>query len=148
MKTKSSKINSNKNVTKIDRALVSPPTIHFTPRALQEIKLIIDNDFTLKGRYFRILISGKGCDGFTYSTGFTDFQEEDFIVKIENKINLDFSVLIDPFASFYLQDTIIDFVQDYENDSEGFVVDNKNQKQFFGKFWRETPEDTPPLLKN
>jgi iron-sulfur cluster insertion protein len=128
--------------------MILAPKIEFTPSALEQIKLIVDNDFTLRGLYFRILISGKGCDGFTYSTGFTEFNSEDFIVQIENNKNLDFSVLIDPFASFYLQDTMVDFVQDFENDTEGFVVLNKNQKQFAGKFWRETPTDTPPLVNN
>jgi iron-sulfur cluster insertion protein len=134
------------NEKKVDREQVSAPRIEFTPRALEQIELIIKNDFTLKGRYFRILISGKGCDGFTYSTGFTEFHDEDFMVKIENKKNLDFSVLIDPFASFYLQETVVDFIQDYEKDLEGFVVENKNQNQFSGKFWRESPTDTPPLV--
>ena len=146
MKIKSSNSISKQEEIKIDRNLLSPPNINFTPPALQEIKLILENDFTLKGRYFRILISGKGCDGFTYSTGFTDFQDEDFIIKIENKINLDFSVLIDPFASFYLQETLVDFIQDYENELEGFVVINKNQKQFAGKFWKENIGVTPPLI--
>jgi iron-sulfur cluster insertion protein len=131
---------------KVNRDMISVPSVKFTPRALDEIELIIKNDFTLKGRYFRILISGKGCDGFTYSTGFTDYHDEDFVVKIENKKNLDFSVLIDPFASFYLQETTVDFVKDYENDNEGFVIGNQNQKKFAGKFWRESPEDTPPLI--
>ncbi|MBT7609834.1 MAG: hypothetical protein HN576_08760 [Bacteriovoracaceae bacterium] len=144
---KDSKLQSfQSNKTKVDREQVSAPTIKFTLSALEEIKLIMENDFTLKGRYFRILVSGKGCDGFTYSTGFTEFHDGDFIVKIENKKNLDFSVLIDPFASFYLQETLVDFIQDYENELEGFVVINKNQKQFAGKFWKENIGVTPPLI--
>lgn len=132
----------------VDRNLITPPTIKFTERAIQEIELILENDFTLKGLYFRILISGKGCDGFTYSTGFTEYNNDDFMIKIPNEKGIDFCILVDPFAAFYLQESTIDYKQDFENDIEGFVVINHLQKSYSGKFWRENPSIVPPLVKN
>ena len=38
--------------------------------AIQQIKLMLEHDYTLKGKIFRIKIGGKGCGGFTYQTGF------------------------------------------------------------------------------
>ena len=93
----------------------------FTERALSQLKLIIDNDFTLAGKYFRIVVSGKGCEGFTYAAGFTDLNDDDFQVRIANTDDEIF-VLVDPFAAFYLQVASVDFVQDFELDAEGFVI--------------------------
>jgi len=132
------------NHNKINKDLVHPPVIMFTDRALAQLKLIIENDFTLAGKYFRILIAGKGCDGFTYSAGFTDLSEEDFLVPINNSPE-EILIAIDPFAAFYLQETSVDFIQDFELESEGFVITNHSQNQFQGKFWKASPEKTPPL---
>ena len=38
-----------------------------------------------------------------------------------------------------------DFVQDFEQDAEGFVIVNHAQGEFKGKFWRAAPEKTPPV---
>lgn len=129
---------------KVNRESIIPPTIMFTQRALDQLKLIIENDFTLAGKYFRLVISGKGCDGFTYAAGFTDLQDEDFLVRILNA-NEDIYVIIDPFAAFYLQEASVDFIQDFNLDAEGFVITNHSQNEFKGKFWRSAPEKTPPL---
>ncbi len=132
---------------KINPNLVAQPVVYFTERALDQLKLILENDFTLSGKYFRILVSGKGCDGFTYSAGFTDLKEDDFQVSIENASE-DIVILLDPFAAFYLQESSVDFIQDLVNDIEGFVITNHLQKKYAGKFWRKAPEKTPPLLHN
>lgn len=128
----------------INKELVLPPLVMFTQRALEQLKLIIENDFTLAGKYFRIVISGKGCEGFTYAAGFTDLQEDDFMVRISNT-NEEIYVVVDPFAAFYLQEGSVDFIQDFNQDAEGFVVTNHSQSEFKGKFWRNSPEKTPPL---
>ncbi len=130
---------------KINPELVNKPVVYFTERAQEQLELILNNDFTLAGKYFRILVSGKGCDGFTYSAGFTDIKDDDFQVKIENGDG-EITILLDPFAAFYLQETSVDFIQDFEKDIEGFVITNHLQKKYSGKFWRKSPEKTPPLL--
>lgn len=132
---------------KVNKDLVVPPLIMFTERALSQLKLIIQNDFTLAGKYFRIVVSGKGCEGFTYAAGFTDLQEDDFLIRIANSEE-DVFVIIDPFAGFYLQEASVDFIQDFNHDAEGFVITNHSQGEFKGKFWRANPEKTPPVLKD
>lgn len=131
---------------KINKEQVLPPVIMFTERAIEQLKLIIENDFTLAGKYFRIVVSGKGCEGFTYAAGFTDLQEDDFLIRIANSEEEIF-VVIDPFASFYLQEASVDFIQDFTKDAEGFVITNHSQSEFKGKFWRQSPEKTPPLAQ-
>ncbi len=128
----------------INKELVLPPVVMFTTRALDQLKLIIENDFTLAGKYFRVVISGKGCEGFTYAAGFTDLQEDDFMVRISNTEE-EIYVVVDPFAAFYLQEGSVDFIQDFNLDAEGFVITNHSQSEFKGKFWRSSPEKTPPL---
>ena len=132
---------------KVNKDLVLPPIVMFTERALSQLKLIIENDFTLAGKYFRVVVSGKGCEGFTYAAGFTDLNDDDFQVRIANT-DEEIYVLVDPFAAFYLQIASVDFVQDFEQDAEGFVIVNHAQSEFKGKFWRAAPEKTPPVKKD
>ncbi|MCR9206032.1 MAG: hypothetical protein NXH75_15725, partial [Halobacteriovoraceae bacterium] len=104
--------------------------------------------FTLKGKYFRLLISGKGCDGFTYSVGFTDWNDEDLLVPIKDESGSntkDLQVVMDPFAAFYLQKCSVDYIQDFANNNEGFLIKNENQKVYAGKFWRQDETKIPPL---
>ncbi|MDD0852307.1 hypothetical protein HBN50_04320 [Halobacteriovorax sp. GB3] len=129
---------------KIKRELIVPPVITFTDRALQELELIIDNDFTLKGKYFRLLISGKKCDGFTYSAGFTDLKDDDFIVPVQNN-ETELEIIVDPFAAFYLGETTVEFIQNLEENQEGFVITNHSQDLYKGKFWRQDETKIPPL---
>jgi iron-sulfur cluster insertion protein len=128
----------------VNKDLVQAPIIMFTERALSQLKLIIDNDFTLAGKYFRVVVSGKGCEGFTYAAGFTDVNEDDFQLRIANT-DEEIYVVVDPFAAFYLQEASVDFVQDFDLDAEGFVIVNHAQGEFKGKFWRAAPEKTPPI---
>ncbi|MDO9180992.1 MAG: hypothetical protein Q7U04_01225 [Bacteriovorax sp.] len=131
----------------VNKDLVLPPVIMFTERALAQLLLIIENDFTLAGKYFRIVVSGKGCEGFTYAAGFTDLNDDDFQVRIANTEH-EIYVVVDPFAGFYLQIASVDFIQDFNLDAEGFVIVNHAQSEFKGKFWRAAPEKTPPIKKS
>ena len=106
--------------------------------------MIIENDFTVEGQLLRIEIAGKECDGFTYSVGFSAQKENDFKVKLANYPEA-FEILLDPFAAFYTTGSTVDFIQDFEQDLEGFVVINPNQEKFHGKFWRNDGSITPPL---
>ncbi len=130
---------------KINKSKIQSPTIIFTEKAATELVLILENDFTLQGKYFRLLISGKGCDGFTYSCGFTDLHEDDFLIKIGAPDNYDLHVLIDPFAAFYMQNISVDFVLDPYLNEEGFVITNLDQKNFQGKFFNKDGASLPPM---
>jgi len=138
------------SMTKVDRSQVATPDIKLTEKAQAQLQLILDNDFTLKGKYFRLLISGKGCEGFNYSVGFTDWNEDDILIKVKSSSNNnnELEIIMDPFTAFYLQKCSVDYVEDFANNNEGFVVENENQKKFSGKFWKtkQGEEKVPPTL--
>ena len=121
--------------------------LKITQKAIDQISLILKNDFTLTGKFLRVQITGKECDGFTYSVGFHTIHKDDYKFACpqlgENKF-----LIMDPFSSFYLQDFTLDFIQDYENDLEGFEVINHDQKEFHGKFWKKEPHKVPQLQKS
>jgi Fe-S cluster assembly iron-binding protein IscA len=122
---------------------ISPPIVMMTSRAQKQLHLIKENDFTLKELVFRLEISGKDCHGFNYAAGFTPKRDDDFIVKIQNDQS-GMLIHLDPFAAYYLSECSIDFIQDFEQDAEGFVIINLKQEMFQGKFWRASPELIPP----
>lgn len=123
------------------------PNIFVTPRAILQWRLILENDFTLnKETYLRIQIDGKGCDGFTYATGFTEKEDNDLLIPIDDKATgKTFHLLMDPFAVFYLQEATLDYIQDFTQNLEGFIVVNHHQDQFHGKFWTDDPSKIPPF---
>lgn len=140
MKTESNSVQGSASYN-IDRSQVTLPTLTFTEIARDQLNLMLENDFTLQGKYLRILISGKGCEGFKYSIGFHDLNADDFLVPVSG---MDIEVAIDPFTAFYLGDTEVDYQFNYINDEEGFVVTNKQQDDFQGKFWRKDKTKIPP----
>lgn len=132
---------------RVDKSKIKAPIVEFSDQALSQLKLILENDPTLEDKWLRIVVSGKGCDGFDYSVGFTDYQEDDFQISIDLGHGKQTFVLIDPFTAFYLQHSRLDYVQDFANDEEGFVIKSIQQDEFKGKFWRTNEDKTPPLLK-
>ncbi|RZF20892.1 MULTISPECIES: HesB/IscA family protein [Halobacteriovorax] len=143
MKTESKSAQSSASYN-IDRSQVTLPKLSFTQMAQDQLNLMLENDFTLQGKYLRILISGKGCEGFKYSIGFHDLNDDDFLVPVKE---MDTEVAIDPFTAFYLGETQIDYQFNYINDEEGFVVVNKQQDEFQGKFWRKDKSKIPPKVQ-
>ena len=129
----------------VDKKSIDEPNVNFSETALMQLKLIIENDFTLSGKYFRLLISGKGCDGFEYSVGFTDLHEDDFLIQVKCNVETQQHVVMDPFTAFYLQDTSVDYKIDIQNNTEGFVITNNKQNQYSGKFWKKKPEYVPAI---
>ena len=112
------------------------PHIDITDRAFDQFQLIQENDFTLEGKSIRLSIDGKGCGGFDYALGFDEKKEGDQILKlVKNGQSLE--LLVDAFASFYAQEGLIDFILDTERDTDGFIFENKNEKNFRGKFFKD-----------
>lgn len=117
--------------------------ITLTPSALTELTNILSNDFTLEGQYFRLRIEGKGCNGFTYELGFSPKHEKDREIILHSIDDQNSIVLImDEFTHQYCSDGEINFVNtvNSEDDSahdEGFTFKNKNEKNYFGKFWKK-----------
>ena len=121
---------------------MNTPQPQLTERAIQQLALILENDFTLQDKYLRIQITGKECDGFTYSVGFDHLHKDDLKITYSLLEKNQF-LIIDPFSAFYLQRFTLDFVQYFEQNTEGFTVENHNQHEFQGKFWKKEPEKVP-----
>lgn len=110
--------------------------INITRAAANQIQLIYQNDFTIEGMSFRIKIGGKGCDGFTYDTGFSLPLEDDLVLEYkfeENKVK----VIIDPFTAHYCQEAELDYLLNPNNNEDGFVFLNKNEHLYAGKFFKD-----------
>lgn len=105
--------------------------------AANQIYLIYEHDYTLKDHYFRIKIGGKGCDGFTYETGFSKEIEGDiFLEYLFEKAPL--KIIIDPFTAHYCQNAELDYLLNPNNNEDGFVFLNKNEHLYAGKFFKDT----------
>jgi Fe-S cluster assembly iron-binding protein IscA len=115
-----------------------------TDSAVRQIQLMQVNDYTLEGLQFRIKIGGKGCDGFTYDTGFSEKHEDDLVVEKEYPlINFKLQILVDPFTAFYTQEFTLDYLLDAQNNEEGFIVSNAADGQHKGKFFKDTTRLPP-----
>ena len=133
----------------IDYKKIPLPSLEFTEEALRQMELILENDETIKDKVVRLLIDGKGCEGFRYGLGFTLPREDDLVVFPKGRstqIRASFSLSLDPFTAYYTKQGVVDFIQDFDRDLEGFVVTNVYQSQYSGKFWKKFPEKTPPML--
>lgn len=118
-----------------------------TDSAVRQIQLMQENDYTLEGLSFRIKIGGKGCEGFTYDTGFSELHPEDLVIKQNYPlINFELTVLIDPFTAFYTQEATLDYLLDTSNNEEGFILNNAADGQHRGKFFKDTSR-LPPWAK-
>ena len=115
-----------------------------TDSAVRQIQLMQSNDYTLEGLLFRIKIGGKGCDGFTYDTGFSEKHEDDLVIEKDYPlIHFNLKILIDPFTAFYTQDFTVDYLLDAQNNEEGFVIINAADGQHKGKFFKDTSKLPP-----
>ena len=74
--------------------------INLSDAALRQIKLIEENDYTIEGKFFRLKVGGKGCDGFTYEMGFDEVKVDDHILPY-NTSHGRLEIILDPFTAFY-----------------------------------------------
>lgn len=121
--------------------------VFVTDSAVRQIQLMMENDYTLEGLFFRVKIGGKGCEGFTYETGFSQINQNDLmIVKNYPIINFELNLLIDPFSAFYTQEFTLDYLLDTTNNEEGFIIKNAADGQHRGKFFKDEGR-LPPWAK-
>jgi Fe-S cluster assembly iron-binding protein IscA len=106
--------------------------LEITEAALQQIQLIKLHDYTLEGLDFRIKIGGKGCGGFTYSTGFSAPLADDLKLIVQGT-----TILMDPFTAFYTKTGRLDYSFNAAADDEGFIVDNFAGDRYKGKFFKD-----------
>jgi Fe-S cluster assembly iron-binding protein IscA len=112
--------------------------IDISNAASTQIKLILENDFTLAGHDFRIKIGGKGCDGFDYDTGFSKRLDDDIVLEYPEHC-----IIVDPFMAFYSKNGSLDYLLNPNNNEDGFIFINYNEKNYSGKFFKDetmTPE--------
>ena len=127
--------------------LASDVKLFVSDSAVRQIQLMQENDYTLEGLSFRIKIGGKGCGGFTYDTGFSEFHADDLVIEADYPlINYKLKVLIDPFTAFYTMDSTLDYLLDPTNNEEGFVVTNAADGEHKGKFFKDESK-LPPWAK-
>ena len=106
--------------------------IHVSKAALEQIKLIKENDYTLNDELFRIKIGGKGCDGFTYDTGFSTPLGDDITLEYP-----EVSIIMDPFTAYYCKEGSLDFLLNPKSNEDGFVFINYNEEKYHGKFFKD-----------
>lgn len=115
-----------------------------TDSAVRQIQLMQQHDYTLEGLQFRIKIGGKGCGGFTYDTGFSEFHPDDLVLeKSYPLINMELKILIDPFTAYYTQDFTLDYLLDPASNEEGFIVTNAADGEHKGKFFKDESKLPP-----
>lgn len=118
-----------------------------TDSAVRQIQVMQENDYTLEGLDFRIKIGGKGCEGFTYDTGFSERHPDDLVVIQKYPlIQFELTIVIDPFTAFYTQELELDYLLDTSNNEEGFIVKNAADGQHRGKFFKDENR-LPPWAK-
>ncbi len=127
----------------IDRDRIITPQIQLEDEAKNQLNMMWKFDSTLSDKVFRFSIDGKGCDGFDYACGFDAPHSDDFRVLVEESDQKYFA--FDPMAARYMPFVKLDFKQDFQNNTEGFIVTNLAQADFKGKFWRKDPNKAIPL---
>lgn len=116
--------------------------IVMSQNAIDQINLIFENDYTINDQVLRLSIDGKGCNGFDYAVGFSDTIDGDTLYEIDG---LKTPLRLDPLVAHYCQDGQIDYIIDFENNTEGFLFTNHNEKKYRGKFFKN--EDMLPDIK-
>lgn len=126
-------------MTSMEKTLTaSDINLFVTDSAVRQIQVMQENDYTLEGLSFRIKIGGKGCEGFTYDTGFSELHADDLVIKRSFPlINFELTLLIDPFTAYYTQEFTLDYLLDVSNNEEGFIVTNAADGQHRGKFFKD-----------
>ena len=120
--------------------------ITITDQAKEQIKLILQNDYTIEEKTLRLTIAGKECDGFTYNLGFNPKHPDDSIIDFKIDDDFSFQLVRDPLTTHYFNNGIIDFKLDAQNNSDGFIITNHDQENFKGKFFKDESL-TPSHLK-
>ena len=135
----------------VDKNKIKTPKITLSTEAKRQLSLYMANDYTTRGKYLRLKVTGKGCDGFTYSSFFDQERVDDFLVPVYVREDSKTTILLDPFSAFYMQSIFLDYMfepfeVDNQEPQEGFVIANAAQEQFHGKFWKDQEELIPPQL--
>ena len=95
--------------------------ITITERAASKVKEIATAE-SLDGQGLRLRVIGGGCSGFSYDLYFED-KPTDMDEEFES---MGVKLYVDPLSFQYLEDTEIDYVEDFS--AAGFKFNNPNAK--------------------
>ena len=106
-----------------------------SPLTLTESAIGVTNAFIAKneeyrGKYLRIYLSGKGCDGFEYGVTFDNKEDADKVISIPGTIDL----ICDERTFEFVEGSEIDWVDDERG--QGYLVNNPHHNKFRGKFYK------------
>jgi iron-sulfur cluster assembly protein len=94
--------------------------IKVTPKAIEQIKQIMEENNISGNQGLRVGIKGGGCSGLQYTLGFDkDSREGDTIIENEGV-----KLFVDGKSLFYLTGTVLDFTDGLNG--KGFIFDNPN----------------------
>ncbi len=100
--------------------------ISITPRAISEVKRIIDEQSLPDGTALRLGVKGGGCSGFSYTLGF-----DDRVAEVDQTfVNEGIQVVCDPKSFLYLSGTELDFEESLMG--RGFKFGNPNATKSCG----------------
>jgi len=101
------------------------PPIGLTPRALAEVKIIIQDKSVPENYGLRIGVQGGGCSGMSYLLGFDQAKEADEVYDLDGV-----QLIMDKKHAMYVLGMEVDF-QDGLN-ARGFVFNNPQAKSTCG----------------
>lgn len=99
--------------------------VTITDKALQQIRVIKQQEVPQEGHGLRLAVVGGGCSGLSYKIEFSAPKERDNVIDLN-----DVKIFIDPKSSIYLKGITLDF-RDGLN-GKGFVFENPNAKNTCG----------------
>lgn len=95
--------------------------VKISPRAIEEVKKIIESKQIPEEYLLRIGMRGGGCGGMGFFLGFDHKGEYDEIYQVE-----ELKVLIDKRHLMYLLDMEVDFEE--RRDEQGFIFNKEGQQ--------------------
>jgi iron-sulfur cluster assembly protein len=105
--------------------VVSDAPVKFSAGAVRELKRLMQEDASAKGKYLRVGVKGGGCSGMTYVLNFDEKKANDQVYHTE-----DFTFIMDPTHEIYLFGMEVQY-EDGLN-SRGFTFINPNASKTCG----------------
>ncbi len=99
--------------------------VQFTEGAIREIKRLIQEDESSRGKVLRVGVKGGGCSGMTYVLNFDGQQPGDLSFETDG-----FTFIMDPSHEMYLYNMEIHFEGGLN--SRGFTFNNPNASKTCG----------------
>jgi iron-sulfur cluster assembly accessory protein len=93
------------------------PGVKLTPRAVEAVRKMHQNEKLTVEQGLRIAVVGGGCSGFQYSLNFDNRKEGDLVTEFDG-----ISVFVDEISLPYIAGTTLDYVEGLHN--AGFRFDN------------------------